>query len=889
MGNNIVNPNDYYQDAIIIWLDPDINNPENSEYQNFCKNISKDFYVFTKTEDCIEKIKSIHDFVKTFIIISGSKFNEFSEGFGGIINEIRIAPEILIFTSFKRFSRIKENILIHNYPLLDSDSITFVSEEIQKRLRSIPQKEANDSNSKKDDNKNNEDEDKIFYFEYIEESNKLILPLHYQDFIEYPSKNEITKFNNFLLDNFPDLKYLIQQLLLKAEIPCPILAKYYLRAFTLPTNFYRIMNNCLIRKLGENYETYIKVLYHSLLSKYILPTKEEKLYRGAILKNSELEYIKNSIKKKKKDLPACLCYSKSFYSTTISEEKAFDFMLRTKAGKNEEYVLFEIDKGKKIDEKNISNSDIQNYSIFSNEEEILFFPFSNFEITNVSEKQYRNTKEYYRIFLSYLGKYRDKIDKNEKIPESEYTQNLLKTDILEKFEMDTKSIKFNFDIKTYIPSNKKLNSIQATYDIKDDDLNKKIKILNYNDSNKKEIEKLCNIYLKEEKKNFDFEYIFDKKGEYTFKFEFKDLLTSASKLFCDCNRLVSLDFKSFKTNYITDMSDMFKGCSLIKTLDLSDFKTNRLTNMKQMFCDCESLEDLDLSRFNTINVTDMSYMFNNCISLSFLNLSNFNTNHVKYMNGMFNKCESLINVNISNFQTNEVNNMSEMFSLCSSLESLDLSKFNTLNVTQMNKIFYQCSSLESLDLSKFDTLNVTQMNKMFYQCSSLESLNINNFKTEKVEIMENMFTECSSITSLDLSNFNTNEVKNMKEMFFKCSSLTYLNIINFNTCNVNNMENMFLECNSLRNLIISQNFKYKNKAFIGLDNNCKFEYGDKILNPSEINSFYKEGQNDISSILSKNIDDNDDNNSLNSSMISNFTNKLLQNNNAIKDKKNNNK
>ena len=54
-----------------------------------------------------------------------------------------------------------------------------------------------------------------------------------------------------------------------------------------------------------------------------------------------------------------------------------------------------------------------------------------------------------------------------------------------------------------------------------------------------------------------------------------------------------------------------------------------------MFCDCNKLTSLNLSNFNTNNVNNMSYMFSFCSSLTSLNLSNFNTNNVKDMINMF--------------------------------------------------------------------------------------------------------------------------------------------------------------------------------------------------------------------------------------------------------------
>ena len=81
---------------------------------------------------------------------------------------------------------------------------------------------------------------------------------------------------------------LITQLLLNINIPCEILVKYWLRAYTSDSGFYGKMNNYLQRKLGNDYDTYIKVVYNALHINSIAPSKEEILYRGAKITLKEI-------------------------------------------------------------------------------------------------------------------------------------------------------------------------------------------------------------------------------------------------------------------------------------------------------------------------------------------------------------------------------------------------------------------------------------------------------------------------------------------------------------------------------------------------------------------------------------------------------------------------
>ena len=272
---------------------------------------------------------------------------------------------------------------------------------------------------------------------------------------------------------------------------------------------------------------------------------------------------------------------------------------------------------------------------------------------------------------------------------------------------NAKLVKENPNRKNDIKDNNK-NYIIAELYIKDDDVNKDIRILNsYEEyirnflpnfpispekANENDI-KNCEIRINEELIPFKYFHKFKKKGKYIIKYTFN----------------------------------------------------NYLTNSCYIFCDCSNFTNINLSNFNTKNVTIMVNMFSRCSSLENINLSNFNTQNVIDMNCIFSGCKSLTNINLSNFDTRNVYNMGFMFSECSSLKSLDLSNFNTQNTMNMDYMFSECSSLKSLDLSNFDTKKVIGMENMFYNCSSLTSLNLSSFNTEKVIQMDNMFRNCSSL------------------------------------------------------------------------------------------------------------------------------------------------
>ena len=292
-----------YQKVNILWVDKNVNEGENMEYQNKIQKIKQiKLFPFTNINDCITELKKIK-FEKTFIIISGSLSLDFFKEMKKQenINKIKVIPEIIIFTSYKRFEQIKINSYNENFILFDNNLIYCDFDPVKKQLQKKQIYKPNKTNQKENSTTNGE---VSFTFEYIKDPSELRLPLYYKDFIDYPNKNEITDFNHFLLDNFssncPEMKKLITQLLLNINIPCEILVKYWLRAYTSESDFYKKMNDYLIRQLGNDYDTYIKVVYNALHINSIVPSEKKILYRGA--KISIKEILNNILTLEKKNM-----------------------------------------------------------------------------------------------------------------------------------------------------------------------------------------------------------------------------------------------------------------------------------------------------------------------------------------------------------------------------------------------------------------------------------------------------------------------------------------------------------------------------------------------------------------------------------------------------------
>ena len=227
------------------------------------------------------------------------------------------------------------------------------------------------------------------------------------------------------------------------------------------------------------------------------------------------------------------------------------------------------------------------------------------------------------------------------------------------------------------------NYIIAEIEIKDDELNKDIRIIDSYDefhrhwdfkefkieeSNEEEIKK-CEIRINNELIPFNYFHKFTKNGKNTIKYSFKNSLNKANFLFYKCENLTKID--------------------------LSNFNTEEVTKMNAMFSECVSLTSINLTNLCTANVIDMNHMFYKCVSLTNIDVSSFNTENVVYMHSMFEGCASLTNLNLSNFNTKKVTVMIWMFSGCVSLTDLDLSNFTTENVEESNtdEMFDQCNNL----------------------------------------------------------------------------------------------------------------------------------------------------------------------------------------------------
>ena len=663
-----------------IWLDKNINTKEN---QNYVKELELIYQIEVKTyENIIKAIKYLEtlNFEETKIIISGQLYDEFVLIFKEKVSKINVVPKIIVFTQDKN-TFIKSHSDFRNlnnkFYCLGGvvDSFDDVEKFLNNPIKPIP--------------------DVQLTFEQIKTKEQLVMPLFFKSLIDALPNEAIEKYTISLYDNYAKNNNKVKELLgpIKyiKDIPIEILSKYYARLYTIESEFYEKINKDLGLNKYDNYLRFIKILYEGVKFKSLPLSKEKILYRGAKISNDEIIKIKENMNKKIEGLPSSIVFSKSFLSFSKDESRAKYFFKKGNINNDISRVLFVLEKNVEIDYNLSTHGDISKLSVYPNENEVLFFPFSTFEIKSIKEIYIGNEKGY-EIKLLYLDKYLDDIeqDKNviknvNKLPDSKFKEQLSKTGLIkkEKIEkLDTQTVYNSYkNYEKEVNSNKN-NKIIGEISISVFDIKERTQIINSfenvkelnnyknkeNDwkyENKKEIEDNIQIRINDEIKNFRYYYRFKKQGTYKIEYIFKNPLTKTNHMFFGCKNIIKLDFSNFDTSQVTNMSNMFYNCNSLKKINLANFNTENVDNMSSMFSFCNSLLNLNLSFFNTQNVTDMSYMFIDCNSLLNLDLSNFNTENVVNMGYMFSGNRKLTDLNLSNFNTQNTNSITDdMFYDC---------------------------------------------------------------------------------------------------------------------------------------------------------------------------------------------------------------------------------
>ena len=349
-----------------------------------------------------------------------------------------------------------------------------------------------------------------------------------------------------------------------------------------------------------------------------------------------------------------------------------------------------------------------------------------------------------------------------------------------------KGIFFRYMINEFIENYKYKynNEINILININEYDINKMIYFLNNNEFI--ELNKLnTNLYINDI--GFEFKKYFKpkEKGEFNIKLEFNTKLKDCSFMFYGCDKIKSINFKSFNSKDIIDMNNMFSNCENLEDINLLFFESKQVINMSKMFYGCKKLKYLDLSSLYINDLTNMDKMFYDCFNLQnliiypFDKINNLNINNNFYGNNKLNS-----STDKKNEQNNDESNKIKDISSSIVKNKILIKEFNIVFLGGIKKENnYSCYLLEKIQ-KEYGGEN---KNKIIIK--KKKNINIILNLLDRNEILKfNKYEADCLILEYDIGDNKSFEyVKNIWSKYFKYNNnnnLIYLIGINFNNNNM---------------------------------------------------------------------------------------------------------
>ena len=429
----------------LIWIDPEVDNDEITQYTNELKEVRLlRVSLFKIVDEAISFLKGIK-FRDAKVIVNGGLYSEFVKHLKVNLEDMYVAPKIIVYTSDPyKFVETNKDFKNNNNVFYSFGGVT----NTFKRLKNFIRNERDDilENENKPQ-KIKEQGASLLLFEYIDTKEKLLLPMLFKTLIEGASNDSIKKFTNLLYQAYSnendDLKSILYSIEPINNIPLEILSKYYARIFTSSSLFQQDIMKIIQRNKVKNIMPFIKVLYEGLrLRSLPLYNDEEPLYIGCILPDLDMQTINENYNKKVKHLPSTIVYSKTFLTFTKDRTRAEKFLQEQEKTLEHSKILFILEKEDALTYGLSTHCDVENICYFRDQKDVLFFPFSAFEVKHVKQSHI-NKENVYEIKLLYLDKYlgfiesdKNLIEQGEKLPDTQFKKQICDYGLINKNKVE---------------------------------------------------------------------------------------------------------------------------------------------------------------------------------------------------------------------------------------------------------------------------------------------------------------------------------------------------------------------------------------------------------------------------------------------------------------------
>jgi len=414
----------------IFWIDSMDNHEDIEKILSTNSQKNLEFFSFKNLKDGFDELSKIN-FEIIFVVLRGNLYQDFFSILNNVKYRLNCLPISIIYTSNNSIDLNSKNF----YGFIG----TITSRE---KLILFIRDFVNSVNSKIKLNPKTGvsiDYNNTLTFEKIKSIDDIIIPSLYDLFKKIEGKEniindeDIYKFNNILVNNhfYNSISELIVPLNDVKNIPLEIATKFWIRYYTSESSFYPYMNTQLMKNKPENYEIFVRAMYKGIEKKYLQSEYNVRLYRCQLISKVEIDILEKNL---------ILVYSRAFLSFSKDKERAINFL---KKGNNYLTPVMFIVNTINLEEAFSSNAEVEQYSIYNSEKEVLFFPFSSFIVDEKIKTQIIKGIETKIINLNYLGKYRKEIERKINTLDENKIKELLSRD--SKFVKDISSIKLNED------------------------------------------------------------------------------------------------------------------------------------------------------------------------------------------------------------------------------------------------------------------------------------------------------------------------------------------------------------------------------------------------------------------------------------------------------------